>query len=117
MSTIYNIYVMRGLLLPYNRDMTNEQRALLGEYQDNPHSSDTNPKDGLTALVDGMESKYVAIGHVAAKSRSNCGLGEPLAIDYLTVKYDSGRMLDVARQCGFNLDDAKTGWLVISHYR
>lgn len=117
MSITFNIYVMRGLLLPYNRDMTDEQRALLEEYQDIPSSPATNPKDGLTALVDGMEGKYVAIGHVVAKSRANCGLGEPLAVDYLTVKYNSSRMLDVIRECGFSIDSAKLGWLVISHYR
>lgn len=117
MSTTFNTYVMRGLLLPYKRDMTDEQRALLEQYEDNPFSPDTNPKDGLTVLVDGMGGKYVAIGHVAAKSRENEGLSEPFAVDYLTVKYDSSRILDIIRECGFHLDGAKLGWLVISHYR
>jgi len=117
MSVRFNTYVMRGLLLPYKKDMTDDQREILEEYQDSPFSPDTNPKDGLTALVDGMDGKYIAIGHVVAKTRANEGFGDAMAVDYLTAKYNSSRMLDIVRECGLSIDGAKLGWLIISHYR
>jgi hypothetical protein len=65
MSTQSPIYILWGLMLPYPKDSDAVYES--GEdYMDS--AFDTEPKPGVTILLDGMGGKYLAIGHVLARS-------------------------------------------------
>jgi hypothetical protein len=117
MSTNVNTYIMRGMLLPYKKGMTDEERAILEEYMDSARSPNTNPKDGLTVLLDGMNGQYIAVGHVLAKTMNGGGFDVPFVLGKTACTYDSGKMLEIVARAGLPLDGAVLDTLVISHYR
>jgi hypothetical protein len=79
MSVQLNTYVMYGVLLPFRRELSDEQNDLLEGYTDSAFTPDFNPKDGLTALDDGMNGEYLAIGKVIAKTDDHEGFSKPVA--------------------------------------
>lgn len=116
MSVQLNTYVMYGVLLPFKRNLTDDQNDILEKYQDSAFKPEFNPKDGLTVLDDGMNGRYIAIGHVVAKSANYEGLNAPVILSS-TPDYDSEALHSIITVLGFDPVQCNAGWLVISHYR
>lgn len=116
MSVQLNTYVMHGVLLPFKDDLEDEQDDILDDYRDSAFKSEVNPKDGLTVLDDGMDGKYIAIGHVVAKSANYEGLNSPVRL-VRAPKYDGEALRNLITALGFDHTKFSAGWLVISHYR
>lgn len=70
MSTNYNQYIILGIKVPFD-SFTYEQ---LEDYGDNGYKEETGQNEGITAIFDGMNGKYIIIGKVLYKSEIN----EPL---------------------------------------
>lgn len=121
MSTQTNTYVIYGWLFDMKQfedaDASINYDALEG-YMDSPYNSETNPKDGLTVLFDGMGGKYVAVGRVVAKSDVYEGLYEPVSLDREPdfrgeVESAFAALLKTIKPKGL----PELGWHVITHYR
>ena len=111
MSTQVNTYVLYGVLLPYVMDSDDRTEP----YEDNPFHEETNPKDGITVLADGMNGEYLAIGHVIAKTRDGEGFAAPVALAQPTVNWEV--IWDLVEALGVDRTTINPGWFVISHYR
>lgn len=123
MSVQLNTYVLYGNILDYaelrarHRIEGGSLYDLVDPYLDNAFSGETNPRDGLTVLFDGMDGKYVAVGHVIAKTESFGGFTGAIEVP--------GELpTSPIRTALFNLmqdlkagDKHNPGWWVVSHYR
>lgn len=129
MSTQSPIYILWGLMLPYPEDSDAVYES--GEaFMDSAY--DTEPKPGVTMLLD-MSGKYLAVGHVLARSGP---YGDDLGthtIPMLYPAFDPGQDPNVVVQFAKWREDIiaalKTvglhtqslgltfGWHVIQHYR
>lgn len=131
MSTQINTYVLFGVVLDYEKAHKAWQHDdpaypdlydVLEPFIDNAFKPETNPKDGLTVLYDGMCGKYIAVGHVIAKTENHGHFDTPISVigdttpavrDFLKPLSDLIEQLNVP-------PDARRGalgWHVISHYR
>jgi hypothetical protein len=113
MSVQMNTYVMWGAVLPFDefRDRDDFEKYCDDAFKGIHHHN------GLCILDDGMDGKYVAIGHVLEKTANHGGFGKPIRligepdIDFNVferIETVIGRPLKIDEVCG---------WLVISHYR
>lgn len=70
MSTQSPIYIMWGVILPYPENRDEEQfEAAIEQYTDSAFKQESvNAKNDITVLLDGMGGKYMAVGHVLARS-------------------------------------------------
>jgi hypothetical protein len=115
MSVQQNTYVMWGVLLPYPDDDDDEAYDRAEPYLDSAYDDKVNPKGNVTILFDGMNGKYVAVGHVVQKSRVYEGLGKPVEMS----APKRGWKADIAAalaDAGLT-SDKRPGWLTITHYR
>jgi len=104
---------MYGVLLPFVPEYNNE---LFEPYIDSAFEKETNPKDGLTALDDGMNGEYIAIGHVVAKSQNHEGLHEPIKL-LKPPEYNDEALHKLVTGLGLDHTQFNPGWIVLSHYR
>jgi hypothetical protein len=74
-----NTYCLVGALLPYAPFESHGWYDKLEPYMDSPYEG-IKHHDGLCVLFDGMNGKYVAIGHVIAKTGNHCGFEEPIEV-------------------------------------
>lgn len=136
MSTQVNTYVLWGLILPYE-----EVNALPGgedsaydraePYTDSAFDEDVNPKNEVTILFDGMNGKYVAVGHVIAKTRDYGHFHQPVTLRNPSIhaspdiplsefglwKAGIGKALEDLGYSYEQVEGREIGWHVISHYR
>lgn len=108
MSVQCNTYVMWGALLPYKE--FRERYEELEPYMDSAFKA-IHHHEGLCVLFDGMCGKYVAIGHVIAKSENGEGFPNPIKIDGVVQGDLPSRIATLAR-C-----EVECGYIVLSHYR
>ena len=132
MSVQSPIYILWGLMLPYPKgDWLDECHGLLEPFIDSPHHN--APLPGATILLDGMGGKYVAVGHVLARSGPH---GDDLGTHTIPMLYPAFDPLQdpetVKRFAGWRTDIEAAlratsldvlslgkafGWHVVQHYR
>lgn len=110
MSTQVNHYVVVGVMLPYEKG--GEQYEKYEQFMDSAYGP---KRDGVTCIFDGMCGKYVILGHVLAKSKSDeMGFEDMLVVDDLDKKI-AAVAKDLADKLG--MLDALPKLIVLSHYR
>lgn len=123
MSTQANTYVMFGCLLGYNELKKKHAGAddlysKIEDYTDNAFKPEVNPKDGLTVLYDGANGKYVAIGHVIAKTENWQGFRDPITLPSPDAYEEhADAVADLLIELGVDPLEHDCKFLVISHYR
>lgn len=120
MSTQVNTYVMFGCLLDYDELKTKNGGSIwdkIEPYTDNAFKPEFNPQAGITVLYDGANGKYVAIGHVVAKTENWQGFQKPIELpssrpppSETAAIFELMKELKVAHRY-------EPSWFVISHYR
>ncbi|MBN7763698.1 hypothetical protein JYP52_21400 [Nitratireductor aquibiodomus] len=131
MSAQVNTYVMFGVILDYEQAHSvwrHDDPAypslfdVLEPYMDDAFKTETNPKDGLTVLYDGMSGKYIAIGHVIAKTGNFEHFENPVSA-IGDMKAPAKDFLEPLSALLTRLDlppgapRSALGWHVISHHR
>ena len=121
MSTQVNTYVLYGVLLQL-KDCPLDELGLynvLKPYTDSAFDPATNPANGITALCDGLNGDYLAIGHVIAKTDCDTHLNDPVSIPAYALEIWSwaAAVADHAKELGYDLSKLQPSWIVVSHYR
>lgn len=119
MSVQVNTYVLWGAILDFKsvRDLPGFD-DVMEPCRDDGYGHHTKSHDGITPLVDGMDGRYVALGHVIARSDEGWGLDSPVSLpDDLPFREDvESELWKIAERLG--LDSLPSlRWHVISHYR
>jgi DNA repair exonuclease SbcCD nuclease subunit len=115
MSVQTNTYVVWGVRLDYPED---HESVDLEEYQDSAYSADTNPKDGITVIADGMSGKYVVVGHVAGKTVDEDGEGlVMISLSGEPEGADSIREAIAGICARIGVEPREPGWIAFTHYR
>lgn len=118
MSVQSNTYVIYGVVLPYEKI---SDFSIFDDYTDSAFDGNMNPKDGITALVDGMSGNYVAVGIAIEKARQEEGFLNPVEIgfkpDGSNVEYAIAAMYGLIKQAMGEEYVPQPKWYVISHYR
>ena len=120
MSTQVNTYVMYGCLLDYAETKARHEGGVwdkIEPYTDNAFKPEVNPKDGLTVLYDGMDGRYIAIGHVIAKTDNHQSLKKPVEIPTEDTMHPVRVALFALMKELKVADKYAPRWLVVSHYR
>lgn len=108
-----NTYVMWGVLLPFKEFADRED---FEAYTDSAFKG-IHHHNGLCILDDGMNGKYMAIGHVLEKTPNHEGFNEPIPLQgFPILSFDVFRRVEelIGRPLK---DDEHCGWLVLTHYR
>lgn len=129
MSVQVATYVLYGVILDYKL----AQESIEGEdedvdfydrcesYMDNSFNVDSiNPKGNVTLLFDGMGGKYIAVGHVIARTEDWQHFYKPISLDGHQDHLAEWETQTKAALCDLGLEtaagDVACGWHVISHY-
>lgn len=115
MSTQVNSYVMYGVVLPY--ELCKGHYVMLDPYMDSPFKPEVNPKDGLTVLFDGLNGKYVAIGHVVAKTENHQHFDAPIKLPVPYPKDTALTIKSLVGSMGIDPEAHLLRWVILSHYR
>ena len=115
MSVQVNDYLIHGIKLPYESGAEDKYE----DYKDSAFEG-IKEKNGLCVICDGMNGKYIFIGHVLAKSKDEERIAdEPICINKEDVdRFARGRIAYLIYK-EFNLEISTTDvklWLV-THYR
>src|SRR5690606_21928000 len=113
MSVQMNTYVMWGVLLPFKEFADRED---FEPYMDSAFKG-IHHHDGLCVLADGMDGKYMAIGHVLHKTSNHDGFNKPIQLHGQPVlEFDVYERVEklIGRQLTGNEGPS---WLVLTHYR
>jgi hypothetical protein len=106
---------MVGALLPYEPFKDWPERDKLEPYYDSAFEG-IHHHNSLCVLFDGMNGKYVAIGHVIAKTQNWRGFEEPIQVASGSIP--GARKLREAIEAIVPPGvEVKLGRFVISHYR
>lgn len=111
MSTVCTHYVIYGARVDFDSDLSEK----LEDYIDDPHSDSTNPKDRLTALIDGMNGEYIILGEVLAKAGQE-GFEQIVDVDEYGMA-DRGEAQRRVRDVLGYFDAMEYGVYVVSHWR
>jgi hypothetical protein len=115
MSVQLNHYVMWGLLGSYAEFEDMHDR--FEPYFDSAYADIHHHSDGLCVLYDGMDGKYIAIGHVLHKTANHDGFDKPIKLRGADIDFaDIQRSIEelIGRPIR---DDEYCSLLMISHYR
>lgn len=81
MSVNTNQYIILGVKIPYLIDREGSLYDKVREYDDNGYKP-VHRKDGLTAILDGMNGNYIFIGKVIVRSDVNESIDGPIELSY-----------------------------------
>lgn len=121
MSTEVNTYVLYGAILDY--DEVNREND--DDYDDGYERcepffvDDSFDPEKVGILYDGMSGKYVAIGHIIARTEDYQHFHSPISLSEHETRLAEWATdtLEVIRVLGLDPANRKFGWHVISHYR
>lgn len=121
MSVQVNTYVMYGVVLNYEEVKAHVGKGfyeLFEPYIDNAFKPETNPKDGITVLFDGMNGKYIAIGQVVEKTANHRSFDDVVSVaKYPTLFTAMTQTIQLYKSASGKSSLPKMGWHVISHKR
>ncbi len=122
MSVQSNTYIMFGAIMSYDAvkaALGDGYYDLLEPYEDNAFKPAVNPKDDITALVDGMSGEYIAIGHVTHKTAyNNPYFDKPVNMSDLTSKGVTPAQFDAIITLLSKIKvDCVLGWHVLTYHR
>lgn len=121
MSVQVNTYVGVGVLLDYCTYMKNSEDEdayyeKLEPYMDSAFEG-IKSKDGLSVLFDGMNGKYIFVGHLFAKTDNYEHFEEPIKIKELTDLEKDLLASNISKLLDQKIDSVSLKPYVISHYR
>ena len=113
MSVQLNTYIMWGVLLPFDEF---SEREDFEPYHDSAFKG-IHHHDGLCILSDGMNGKYMAIGHVLDKTSNFEGFDKPISlIGQPELDFDVFERIQKLIKRQLKMEEV-CGWMVVSHYR